>query len=88
MDRESSMLNDMSDREKQIPYDLIICVILKKQTQKTPKQAHWYRKQVVDRWGLGGGEWEKLVKAGQKLQISNDKISQSRGCKVQHGDYS
>ena len=40
MDRESSMLNDMSDREKQIPYDLIICVILKKQTQKTPKQAH------------------------------------------------
>ena len=44
MDRESSLLNDMSDREKQIPYDLIICVILKKTNTKNPKTSSLIQK--------------------------------------------
>ena len=56
MDLEGIMLTEMSDRERQIPYDSFIHGVLKKKTNsKTQRTDGWFPE-------AGGGEWAKWVK--------------------------
>ena len=65
-------------KERQILYDFQ-CGILKKK-----------KKPVIDRtdWWLPETGRDEMGEGSQKVQNSNYKISKSRGCNVQHGDYS
>ena len=69
MDRESSMLNDMSDREKQIPYDLIICVILKNKHKKPPNKHI----DTENRW-LTGEDWGEGSERNWWRRVKNYKF--------------
>ena len=72
-----------SDRERQIPYDLIYMWNKKK---KKPELMHTEKRLVVARartWGM-----DQTDEGGQKVQTSSYKISKSWGCNVQCGDYS
>ena len=48
------------------------------------------KKPVIDRtdWWLPETGRDEMGEGSQKVQNSNYKISKSRGCNVQHGDYS
>ena len=76
-----------SDRERQIPYDLAYMWNLKDKTneQTKQKQTHRYREQTGDCQvgkGLGAENGEGISK--YKLVITK----YSRGCEVQHREYS
>ena len=58
MDLEGIMLREMSDRERQIPYDLTYKWNLKKK-----KRVHEYRNRLVVSRSGGRRQWVKEVKA-------------------------
>ena len=59
MDLKSIMLSEISQMERQIPYDFTHMWNLKREmNKKTPKQTHRYREQISDYqrgrgWGVG-----------------------------------
>ena len=69
-----------SDRERQIPYDLIIMWNLKK------IKTHRYREQIggYQKWRVG--EVGKMHQGSPKVPTSSCKIDKSWGYNVQHGD--
>ena len=70
-----------SDRERQIPYDIIYMGNLK--THELIDTEKWLVFARGREWGLG-----KVDEGGQKEQTSSYKIHKSWGCNVQHGDCS
>ena len=78
-----------SDRERQMPYDLVFMWKLKNKTniQRTnqPKLIDTENRLVVARGGCGG--WAKMDEVHQKMQTSSYKVNKSWGYNVQHGDY-
>ena len=79
------MLSEISQTEKEIPYDLTYMLNLN--NKRTKNQACRYREQIggCHRQGMGVSE---MVEGSQKIQTSSYKISKSWGCNTQHCDYS
>ena len=81
------MLNEMSQRERQILYDLAFMQNLNKTKQnKTPLQTHRYREQIGGclRQGLRNRQNGGRQSKGTNFQLGD----KSQGCNIEHGNCS